>query len=152
MKNEETNNLRRELSRRTTRKLRVRLVLAENPRDFAPHFFLRPVRVLRTEPRRFHFARRPAKLFRQRQAAFGRHPAVNRELLRAGLFIRQHEKIMRQKNGSRKCRANDGEYMKPFLAEARGKQKQEAVENREIHQPRERFKNRRAEILFSCSS
>jgi hypothetical protein len=77
--------------------------MAENPRDLAPHFFLRPVRVLRTEPRRFHFARRPAKLFRQREAAFGRHPAVNRELLRAGLFIRQHEKRMRQKNGSRKC-------------------------------------------------
>ena len=76
--------------------------MAENPRDLAPHFFLRPVRVLRTEPRRFHLARRPAKLFRQRQAAFGRHPAVDRELLRAGLFIRQHEKRMRQKNGSRK--------------------------------------------------
>ena len=58
--------------------------------------------MLRTEPRRFQLARRPAKLFRQRQAAFGRHPAVDRELLRAGLFIRQHEKRMRQKNGSRK--------------------------------------------------
>ena len=82
--------------------------------------------MLRTEPRYFHFARRPAKLFRQRQAAFGRHPAVNRELLWAGLFIRQHEKRMRQKKGSRKRRASDGEYMKSFLAEARRKQKQEA--------------------------
>jgi len=102
-------------------------MLAENPRGFAAHFFLRPVRVLRTEPRRFHLARRPAKLFRQREAAFGRHPAVNRELLRAGLFIRQHEKRMRQKKGSRK-HAGDGEYMKPFLAEVRRKRKQEAAQ------------------------
>jgi hypothetical protein len=97
MLNEETNNLRPELSGRN---LRVRLVLAEILRDFAPHFILRPVRVLRTEPRRFHLARRPAKLFRQRQTAFGRHPAVNRELFGTGLLIRQHGKIMRQKNGS----------------------------------------------------
>ena len=77
--------------------------MADNPRDFAPHFFLRPVRVLRTEPRRFHRARRPAKLFRQRQTALGRHPAENRELFGTGLLIRQHEIMMCQKNGSRKC-------------------------------------------------
>ena len=88
--------------------------MAENLCDFAPHFFLRPVRVLRTEPRRFHLSRRPAKLFRQRQTAFGRHPAVDRELLRAGLFICQHEKRMRQKNGSRKCGTSNDEYMKSF--------------------------------------
>jgi len=76
--------------------------MAENLRDFAPHFFFRRVRMLRTEPRRFHLSRRPAKLFRQRQTAFGRHPAVNRELFGTGLLIRQHGKIMRQKNSSRK--------------------------------------------------
>lgn len=58
--------------------------------------------MLRAEPRHFHLSRRLAKLFRQRQTAFGRHPAVNRELFGTGLLIRQHGKIMRQKNGSRK--------------------------------------------------
>jgi hypothetical protein len=38
----------------------------------------------------------------QRQPAFGRHPAVNRELFGTGLLIRQHGKNMRQKIGSRK--------------------------------------------------
>jgi hypothetical protein len=98
--------------------LRIWFALGKNPRDFAPHFLLRPVRVLRTEPRRFHFARRPAQLFRQREAAFGRHPAVNRELFGTGLLIRQHGKIMRQKNGSRKRGAGDGEYMKSFFGQS----------------------------------
>jgi hypothetical protein len=46
-------------------------------------------------------------LFRQRQTALGGHPPVNRELFGAGLFIRRHEKRMRQKMDSRKRRAKE---------------------------------------------
>src|SRR5476651_2568802 len=101
--------------------------MAENPAHLVVHARLRPVGMLAVQTRRLHFARRPVKPFGQPQPPCASHGAQGRELLRAGLFIRQHEKIMRQKNGSRKRRANDGEYMKPFSAEVGKKQKQEAA-------------------------
>jgi hypothetical protein len=76
--------------------------MAENLRNFAPQLFLGPVSMLRAKPGRLQFARRPAKLFRLRQTAFRRHPAINRKLFGAGLFIRPHEKRMRQKKNSSK--------------------------------------------------
>jgi hypothetical protein len=42
-----------------------------------------------------------------------RHPAINRELFRAGLFIRPHEKRMCQKKRIH-ASASDGEDMKSF--------------------------------------
>jgi hypothetical protein len=89
-------------------------LMAENPRDFAPHFFLRPVGVPRMKPRRFHFARRPAKLFRQRQTAFRRHAAINHKLFGTGLLIWQHEKRKLQKVGSRKRRTS-ASWIQPFF-------------------------------------
>jgi hypothetical protein len=83
--------------------------MTENPAHFVIQACFRPIGMLMAQGRRFHFTRRPVKLFGQREATFRSHPAVNRELFGTGLLIRQHEKRMRQKRNSRKrvCDGNE---------------------------------------------
>jgi hypothetical protein len=103
--------------------------MAENSAHLVVHARLRPVGMLVAQARRLHFARRPVKLFGQAQPPRASHGAQGRELFGAGLFIHQHKKKNAPEKWFAQVRANDGKYMKSFLAEALRKRKQEAVEN-----------------------
>src|ERR1022692_286307 len=71
--------------------------MAEYLAHFLVQTLFRPVRMLLTPTRRFHFSRRPVKPLRQTKPPRTGHRAQSGDLFGTDLFIRQHESIMRQK-------------------------------------------------------
>jgi hypothetical protein len=69
--------------------------------EYLAHFVVQtlfwPVRMLMAQTRRFHFSRRPVKPLRQTKPPRTGYRAQSDNLFGTGLFIRQHESIMRQK-------------------------------------------------------
>src|SRR5439155_16400764 len=68
--------------------------MAEDPAHFGVDLLFGPIRMLTTQPRRFHLARGPVKSLREPQPALTGHSAEDGDLLRASLLIRQHANNM----------------------------------------------------------